>query len=1229
MMNDELYQIYASKLLREEENSAIDDIKEKWSSELAAGYYTPINEALDPFGSNEEILSPRVEQIFKNRCIIPTFKSKKEYYSVLSYICHENLEVTKATTFSRIWESVSKKLGKLIGNIEIPGNENFQCVAYTSENKDNNSKCNVIAAYPKELKNSGIIEEGRKLFFKYFIVTTYEIDDLKLFIPKNNTINEAILDKIVNSALLDKNLSFMVPLAELSLGTVAKEKFKSIDKVFKLPDSKLVHLKFIDNRDLVKKNSLETLGYASIPDELSAYVKPEKGVLYNGYGETPDYIKGMLPNATGELKSKDYYGYQYRLATKYEIKDKNYDKEIPSENNDITFYLKRVALKEAKVYNEILNKVFWTDFENELVFYYNSEGFKRVKSIQGFQDISDKDIQYLGTSAYINLNRILYPTEASSGWYNNEDTKKDAEELKRLIDVLVKDVKNISPYKGLGEEFQEEIRFAEDYKFRSGTIQKFSESKRLLTLIGKFFELYGTADGCLESNTSTFAISALISSGINIKEISDKIQKEEEEHRKIAEDVTGKTPNIPKNIKNFSTDKTLFAQQAIALSMSDKQKVTLLDVDMGGGKTCMMVADILNQMTKGKIKRPIIVCPDNTIPQNKKEILNKWTDNRINIFVINTDTYKRYFNYDQDKLREAVEKMPPNTIYMTSYTFLIRDRLEVATSQTKDKAGNPIIEYTDVFPIPRMLIKDLGFDMVYCDESHYIKNPNSFMSRAVAAMSSAPYKRITSGTIIPNNPADLFAQLRFLDPTILGREEDFYKKYAEIVATGKNVRKWKIGAQKEIRRLIQSRGGVSIRRSMWRWMMPNLIEKVHFVQLTEIQQKMYENIMGDIKAEISGSKELREAAENLAIEGDEEKESLALLSKLNRFTSYLAAPGTDPIINKLEKQPKFTKIDIIGPKILEMNNILKDHFSQGFDDKGNPKNGKVIVFCQRVDVARHALNYMDTAFQSHAVWYRAGMTKELYQFKNNSNIWIIVAVEQSIKEGQNLQVANRIIRLDIPWTPGDLDQSYARAFRTGQKKDVNVDIIICDKTMEVTKYLRLISKEYINKKLTSEFDDNESSDNKFIPVVMNMDNMEDERYTNKENTEDYIEMHKKISKFEIKESNIYRDKYKNYKESGISKVGSTEDLEGSKIVATPELQKDRIEIDENGELKSTKQKYNIEDVGVDITKLDNNEGNEEDLKTKVEEQNVEGNIHLYFLDQDDSTYLMTTYNKTS
>ena len=204
-------------------------------------------------------------------------------------------------------------------------------------------------------------------------------------------------------------------------------------------------------------------------------------------------------------------------------------------------------------------------------------------------------------------------------------------------------------------------------------------------------------------------------------------------------------------------------------------------------------------------------------------------------------------------------------------------------------------------------------------------------------------------------------------------------------------------------------------------MMPKLDEQVHFVNLTKSQSQLYEYLMSLAIDEIMKDAKLKMAFETLKEAGEdtgvdesdvEGQATMRVLSILSKVTGYLAAPATHNLVKefsnfdqKVVDAMNFTEEDFVGPKIYKMRSIIENHFA---GKKSWKDVGKIIVFTERVAVAEHAFNYLGD-MQAHAVWYRAGRDTELERFKTDDDIWILIAVDKSIKEGQNFFLCEFLI----------------------------------------------------------------------------------------------------------------------------------------------------------------------------------------------------------------------------
>ena len=537
---------------------------------------------------------------------------------------------------------------------------------------------------------------------------------------------------------------------------------------------------------------------------------------------------------------------------------------------------------------------------------------------------------------------------------------------------------------------------------------------------------------------------------------------------------------------------TLMPHQAQALAALAGKKQGIMDVDLGGGKTLLMVCDALLALQQGRAKRPCFVMPTNTIAQQKDEIINKLTKG-VNVIDITSLTFAQTYGRELGAIKQAITKAPPNTIVICSYEWLRGEPQFVATGEFT-RSGNE--KYVATYPRSRFLMDECGIDMVTLDESHRLKNGFSATFNSVKVLASAPIKRIGSGTVCPNTPEDIVAQMGFLDSGALGDFERFKAKYAKVMTYGGSVLEWKEGALKGLREDLKSSGMVSMRRTNWLHLLPERKEEVHIVKLPAYLQKLYEQLWNEILQQLTNPKssqfdaDIAKAWEQFqldASEGDLEssKESMVMLGKLATFDKFLTNPtttiGGDPDAEDINNRPSTEMLRIyniiqkmppektISPKVTKAAALVDKHFA-------TPGNGKIIVFVQHKSSASHFAEWLPklckSVSSSEVIYYDAAAKKALEQFKDKkSKIKVLCAVDGSLREGHNLQIANRVIRADLHWSPGTQEQSFGRVFRPGATKTVYIDTLITDKTAEVTKYARLLTKYEAMRKVNSDFDD--------------------------------------------------------------------------------------------------------------------------------------------------------------
>lgn len=168
----------------------------------------------------------------------------------------------------------------------------------------------------------------------------------------------------------------------------------------------------------------------------------------------------------------------------------------------------------------------------------------------------------------------------------------------------------------------------------------------------------------------------------------------------------------------------------------------------GSGKTKIMIDLIINR----GFKRVVVVAPKKPCdvwPQQIKLHAGLGWDNVIPL-------------YSLDGKQKVIE-------------------LQLAMKQPKDKLLIFVCNYDSIWREPASKLwfyKKLGIDCVICDESHRIKSPSSKCSRFLSRLGAiCSHRYLLTGTPLAENPMDVYAQYRFLDPSIFGTN---YQRFCDM-----------------------------------------------------------------------------------------------------------------------------------------------------------------------------------------------------------------------------------------------------------------------------------------------------------------------------------------------------------------------------------------------------------------------------------------------------------------
>lgn len=399
--------------------------------------------------------------------------------------------------------------------------------------------------------------------------------------------------------------------------------------------------------------------------------------------------------------------------------------------------------------------------------------------------------------------------------------------------------------------------------------------------------------------------------------------------------------------------------------------------DMGLGKTLQTLAFLMHVNTEKPSAKFLIVAPLSLV-----------------------------FNWKQE-----IEKFAPD---LSSYVFHQNNR-DLQEFMASDKQVM-ISSYGTV----RSAIDELSlinWNTVVIDESHNIKNPAAQITKAVYKL-SAINRIALSGTPVMNNTFDIFSQLNFLVPGMLGGPEFFKREYAIPIDRDMSVEKTK-ALQTITAPFVLRRTKKQVATDL-----PEKTESVLWCHMEDEQREAYETIKKQIKANVF-----------LDIERDGfSKTKFSILQGIMKLRQLCCAPS-------LLKDDEITATASIKLDVLmeELKNNVSGSKSLVFSQYLGML-GMVAEECKKQDIP---YLYFDGSTPLHE---RAEMVNKFQDETSEERVFLI-----SLKAGNaglNLTAAEYVFLLDPWWNNAVEQQAIDRTHRIGQTKNIFAYKMICRDTIE-------------------------------------------------------------------------------------------------------------------------------------------------------------------------------------
>ena len=457
---------------------------------------------------------------------------------------------------------------------------------------------------------------------------------------------------------------------------------------------------------------------------------------------------------------------------------------------------------------------------------------------------------------------------------------------------------------------------------------------------------------------------------------------------------------------NYKFKTKPYKHQLTALEKSWNKENFAYFMEMGTGKTKVLIDNLAMLYDKGKVDGALIIAPKGVIGTwYKQEIPNHLPDHIENVSVMWQSLITKKQKNNLDALFKLEEKLH----------ILIMNVEALSTSKGTEFAARFLNSHKTLMAI---------------DESTTIKNSSAKRTKNILALSKyAKYRRIMTGSPVTKNPLDLYSQCEFLSPWLLNFQSfyAFRNRYAEmktIHARGRSIQV--VHKFQNIGELSDKLKGFSYRVLKEDCLdLPDKIYIKRNIALTSEQLKLYQQMKTMALAVLNGK----------------QVTSVTVLTQLMRLHQITCGHFTaDDGSTQLVKSNRIT----------ELMDVLEE------------VEGKAIIWANYQHDITNIIKAIVEEYGEESIVDYYGLTAQedrqenIQQFQNNPKCRFLIGTPQTGGYGITLTAANTVIYYSNGYDLEKRLQSEDRAHRIGQKKSVTYVDLICEDTVDekIVKALR-------------------------------------------------------------------------------------------------------------------------------------------------------------------------------
>ena len=387
--------------------------------------------------------------------------------------------------------------------------------------------------------------------------------------------------------------------------------------------------------------------------------------------------------------------------------------------------------------------------------------------------------------------------------------------------------------------------------------------------------------------------------------------------------------------------------------------------------------------------------------------------------------------YVQDSY-PAVVVCPPSLIlnWKAEYNRWLPDRKVAVVTNRREfpESGTydvVVVGYSNITKWEKELSRHRSYVF---DESHYCKTVTAQRTKSAQKIAkSAPREGIVlclTGTPVTNRPSEYASQL-----DILGRLKEFgglwgfYRRYCN--AYQDSFGQWNITGHSHLDELNDKLRGVCyIRRTK---------EQV----LSELPPVIHSPVV--VEGSVAGMKEYKKAEADII---------QYLVDRAKQIARELGEPvGSAAVVARIkaESNEHLVRLSVLRRLSARAKMPIVEEWVQERIDDGK----KVVIAAHHRDIVDElARKFGNLRIQGGMSVEEVEEQKRKFQTLPVTEAPVIVLSIQAAKTGHTLTSAQDVLFVELPWTPADVDQTYSRCHRLGQKGSVVATYMLTHGTID-------------------------------------------------------------------------------------------------------------------------------------------------------------------------------------